>query len=202
MTLIEAHMIHALAWLSFGIGHSLLAGTRAKAFLTPALGPWYRLTYNALAAIHILAVWLIGGWAFAGAPPLPLPGPAQVGLTGLSILGVAVLLLALRGYDLGRLAGTAQIRAHRRGVTEPEDEPLRIDGFHAWVRHPLYAGVYLILWGNAQTPFGLSTAIWGSAYLAIGTFFEERRLRALYGEAYDRYRARVPAIFPWRGKAL
>ena len=202
MSLLAAHLIYALAWFSFGLGHSLLAGTRAKALLAPALGPWYRIAYNVLAGVHLLAVWLVGGWAFAGAAPFALAGAVRAGLTGLSILGIVILLLALRGYDLGRLAGTAQIRNHRRGISEPEDEPLRTDGFHAWVRHPLYAGAYLILWGNAQDPFGLATAIWGSAYLAVGTMFEERRLIRLYGEEYRRYQASVPAIFPWRGKAL
>ncbi|MCK5273534.1 MAG: isoprenylcysteine carboxylmethyltransferase family protein [Alphaproteobacteria bacterium] len=202
MSLLAAHVIYALAWLSFGLGHSLLAGTRAKELLAPALGPYYRIAYNLLAGIHLSAVWLVGGWAFAGAAPFALSGAARAGLTGLSILGVVILLLALRGYDLGRLAGTAQIRAHRRGTAEPEDEPLRTDGFHAWVRHPLYAGAYMILWGNAQDRLGLAMAIWGSAYLAVGTMFEERRLLKLYGEAYRSYRARVPAVFPWRGKAL
>jgi protein-S-isoprenylcysteine O-methyltransferase Ste14 len=202
MNLLAAHLIYALAWFSFGLGHSLLAGTRAKALLAPALGPYYRIAYNALAGIHIAAVWLAGKWLFGGASPFALPDAARAGLTGLSILGIVILLLALRGYDLGRLAGTAQIRNYRRGTAEPEDEPLRTDGFHAWVRHPLYAAAYLILWGNAQDPFGLATAVWASAYLAIGTMFEERRLLKLYGEAYRSYQAKVPAIFPWRGKVL
>ncbi len=202
MTMIEAQIIYALAWFSFGLGHSLLAGTRAKALLAPALGPWYRIAYNLLAVLHISAVWLAGKWLFGGAAPFALPDAARAGLTGLSILGIVILLLALRGYDLGRLVGTAQIRDHRLGTGEPEDEPLRTDGFHAYVRHPLYAGAYMILWGNAQDPFGLATAIWGSAYLAVGTMFEERRLLKLYGEAYRSYQARVPAIIPWRGKVL
>ncbi len=202
MTVIAAHIVYALAWFSFGLGHSLLAGTRARDLLAPALGPWYRLAYNAFAGLHIAAVWLLGNWLLGDVAPFALPDAARAGLYGLSILGLAILLLAARDYDLGRFAGTTQIRNHRQGIDEPEDEPLHTGGFHAWVRHPLYAGVYLVVWGNAQDPFGLATAIWASAYLAVGTIFEERRLLKLYGEAYRRYRARVPAVFPWRGKAL
>ena len=47
---------------------------------------------------------------------------------------------------------------------------------------------------------GLATAVWGSAYLVIGTAFEERKLRRLYGQAYEDYRARVPAFVPWKGR--
>ncbi|UCH76139.1 MAG: isoprenylcysteine carboxylmethyltransferase family protein [Rhodospirillales bacterium] len=202
MTPILAHILYALGWFSFGAGHTLLAGRRAKAFLTPALGPWYRLAYNVFAALHIAAVWLCGAWLFGDAAAYPLPAWAQMVLHGVSVLGLVLLLAALRDYDLGRFAGLTQIRNHRRGIGEPEDEPLHTGGFHAWVRHPLYAAAYLILWGNAQDPFGLATAVWGSAYLAIGTNYEERRLMALYGEAYRAYRARVPSLVPWRGKAL
>jgi len=127
---------------------------------------------------------------------------ARLALWGVSALGLLVLLLALRDYDLGRFAGTAQVRSCRRGTDEPEDEPLHTGGFHAYVRHPLYTGAYLLVWGNAQDPLGLATAVWASAYLAVGTWFEERRLLALYGDAYARYRAKVPALIPWRGKAI
>jgi protein-S-isoprenylcysteine O-methyltransferase Ste14 len=202
MTPTAAHLTYALAWASFGVGHSLLAGTRAKGMLAQTLGPYYRLAYNFFAALHIGAVWLLGNWLLGDVPAFALPAWARIGLTGLSILGVVMLLVALRGYDLGRLAGTTQIRNHRRGIEEPEDEPLRTDGLHAWVRHPLYAAAYLILWGHAQDPFALATAIWASVYLAIGTWFEERRLLRLYGEGYRRYREKVPAVFPWHGKVL
>ena len=137
---IEAHTVYALAWLSFGFGHTLLAGTGLKDRLAPALGPYYRLAYNAFAGLHIAAVWLLGHWLLASAVPFALPGAARAGLYGLSILGLLILLLAARDYDLGRFAGLTQIRNHRRGIEAPEDEPLHTGGFHAWVRHPLYAG--------------------------------------------------------------
>lgn len=200
MTSIEAHAVYALAWLSFGAGHSLLAGTGAKGRL--ALGPYYRVTYNAFAGLHIAAVWLLGNWLLGDAAPFALPGAARTGLYGVLILGLLILLLAARDYDLGRFAGSTQIRNHRRGVEAPEDEPLHTGGFHAWVRHPLYAGVYLVVWGNAQDPFGLATAVWASVYLVVGTMFEERRLLKLYGEHYRSYREKVPAVIPWKGKVL
>lgn len=202
MTPIADHLIYAVAWVTFGLGHSLLADRRAKQIMMPALGAYYRLAYNLVATLHVAAVWLLGSRLLGNDAPYALPDAVRTAMSGLSILGVIVLLAALRGYDLGRLTGTTQIRNHRHGIEEPEDEPLRTDGLHAWVRHPLYSGAYLILWGHAQDPLALATAIWASAYFAIGTWFEERKLLRLYGDAYRRYRETVPAILPWRGKAI
>ncbi len=116
------------------------------------------------------------------------------------MLGVGVLVLALREYDLGLFSGLKQIRAGKQGAPEDEDEPLVTDGLHRFVRHPLYLGAYMIIWGGAVSDFGLATAVWGSLYLFIGTRHEERSLSALYGEAYADYKRRVPAIIPWKGK--
>jgi protein-S-isoprenylcysteine O-methyltransferase Ste14 len=112
-----------------------------------------------------------------------------------------VLVMALREYDLGRFSGVAQIRAKKAGNTLSEDEPLIIGGLHRFVRHPLYLGAYLILWGGATGDFGLSTAVWGSVYLVIGAGFEDRKLLALYGDEFRDYKDRVPAVIPWRGRA-
>ena len=54
----------------------------------------------------------------------------------------------------------------------------------------------MILWGLVRDPVSLATAVWGSLYLMIGTYFEERKLRRLYGKAYDDYSRRVPPFIP------
>ncbi|MEX2454496.1 MAG: isoprenylcysteine carboxylmethyltransferase family protein [Rhodospirillaceae bacterium] len=190
------HVWYGLAWLSFGLGHSVLAARSVKDRLDGLLGRRYRLAYNGWATLHLLAVWLSGRFLYADAPPPGLPGWWGTVGAGLLVAGIAVMVLALREYDRGRLLGLAQIRA----PDLPEDETLRVEGLHRYVRHPLYGGLFLALWGQAQTEFGLATAAWASLYLLIGTAFEERRLAALYGEDYLAYRRRVPAFVPWRGR--
>ena len=202
MTPLEMNSIYGLAWLSFGVGHSFLASARAKRLFEAILSPYYRITYNAIASVHIIAVWLVGHWIFEGADSFKLPVEAGVALTSLSILGLILLVLALRRYDLGLLSGMAQIQNHKMGITEVSPEPLHVDGLHAYVRHPIYLGAYLMLWGNTQDLHGLTTAMWGTAYLIVGTIFEERSLAEIYGDAYRTYRDRVPSIIPWRGKAV
>lgn len=159
------------------------------------LGRWHRLAYNLLAMVHLALVVALGHWLF-GLETLGLPVWAATALTGLHVLGWIVMLASLRFYDLGRFSGMAQLRG------AGEDEALRLDGPHRWVRHPLYFGGVMILWGAAQTTLGLATAVWGCLYLAIGAWFEERKLLRLYGEPYAAYRRKVPALLPWRGRAI
>ncbi len=200
MSSIEAHALYAAAWATFGIGHSLLASKFVKAHLHPLLGAFQRLAYNLFATAHLGLVWATGAWAFIGAPAYSFP--YQAVLTGIHIAGWLVLLAGLMSYDLGRLAGSKQIRNHFQGVKEQEDEPLRISGPHRFVRHSLYAGALLILWARVVDELSLATAVWGSIYLFAGTLLEERKLLGLYGRAYAEYRAKVPAIVPWKGRAI
>lgn len=198
----EAQVVYAALWLSFGWVHSWLAGARAKALLRPSLGPYYRLVYNLFATAHVGAIVAFGAWAFDdGRPVEPFAGWRPM-IDMVAVAGWCVMILALRTYDLGRLAGTAQVRAHRNGRPWDDDEPLIASGFHAYVRHPLYAAGFLILWGAAWTDLGLATAAWGTLYLVIGARFEERRLIRLYGDTYREYRRRVPAFVPWKGRAV
>lgn len=160
------------------------------------LGPYHRLAYNGFAVLHLGAVWWLGrGW-LGGAPSLNLPSAVGFAGDALTISGLVIIGAALMGYDRGRFLGVSQIRTPRAAP----DEELKLGGLHRYVRHPLYSGLFLVLWGHAQTEFALATAVWGSVYLVIGATYEERRLVARYGAAYASYRSRVPAFVPWRGR--
>jgi protein-S-isoprenylcysteine O-methyltransferase Ste14 len=76
------------------------------------------------------------------------------------------------------------------------------DGVYARVRHPQYAGLFLITVGMlVQWPTIITIATWP---LLLTVYFrlarrEEREAEALYGEAYRVYRARVPMFVPRLG---
>jgi protein-S-isoprenylcysteine O-methyltransferase Ste14 len=194
---LAAHVWFALAWLSFGALHSVLASRSVKDSVGRRLGRGYRLAYNGFAVAHLGAVWLLGRHLFRNAPPLDLPGWLALAGDAAFVAGLVVLAVGMLEYDRGRFLGLTQLRS----PDAAEDEPLRIGGLHRYVRHPLYSGAFLVLWGHAQSESGLATAAWGSLYLLIGTYFEERRLVALYGKAYSDYRKAVPAFVPWKGRA-
>lgn len=197
-----AHFWYAAAWAGFGLCHSLLARGFVKTRLVPRLGPYYRLAYNLFAALQIALVVWTGWFLLDDATAFAWPDGLRLALNAIHLAGWVLMVAALMGYDLGRLAGLTQIRNHLRGISAPEDEPLRRDGFHRYVRHPVYSAAFLILWGAVWNELSLATAIWASLYFLIGTHFEERWLKIHYGSAYETYRQTVPAFIPWKGRAI
>jgi protein-S-isoprenylcysteine O-methyltransferase Ste14 len=92
----------------------------------------------------------------------------------------------------------SRIRLEERSV---RNENLVVKGPYRHVRHPLYFGVFLLVLG-AYVLLG-STALIVSATLLlvwlnfVVTPFEEKELRAIFGENYNRYARRVPKIIPF-----
>jgi len=83
-----------------------------------------------------------------------------------------------------------------------KNQALATDGPYAFVRHPLYTGNILIITG-----FSVSSAQWWTAAVALAFFwfyyptaieYEDRKLRRLFGERWEDWAARVPALVPRR----
>ena len=70
------------------------------------------------------------------------------------------------------------------------------------MRHPWYSFGLVIVWTRDMNEAMLVSAIAITAYFVIGSRFEERKLIAVHGEAYRRYRQRVPALVPLPWKYL
>lgn len=184
-------LLYALAWLSFGIGHSLLAGARRNRGALAVMGRFHRIAYNLVAFVHLGIVLALGRWLAADSGGFALPVWLVWLENAMVAAGLALGLAALRSYRAAPFVGLAQLRGDG-----DDDEPLALDGLHRWMRHPLYSASFLILWGLARSPLGLATAIWASLYLVIGSRIEERRLIARYGDAYRAYRRDTPAFLP------
>jgi protein-S-isoprenylcysteine O-methyltransferase Ste14 len=72
-------------------------------------------------------------------------------------------------------------------------------GPYAWVRHPIYSGLILALFGTAIT-LGTILAFAGFAFMLISFVrklkIEETWLRSQFGVEYEAYRNRVKALIP------
>jgi len=193
--------IYALLWISFGFVHSLLARASIKHLLQPLFGRAYRISYNLFSALYIGLV-IIGGQIVLGENSVKFEIGNELAYLAIVIQlsGVIIILFGLTQYDLGRFSGVTQL--HQGDSLTADEEPLHITGMHRYVRHPLYLGAYLYLLGGAVSEFGIQTALWGCLYLWVGTWFEERSLVKQYGRVYLEYKEKVPAIFPFKGRAI
>ena len=195
MSLLD-HALYGLAWLSFGTLHSVLAAAWGQTLLAGVFGPATRLAYNLLAVAHMRAVWGFGQLLGSASDRFVFPAGFSLAQMLLVLAGLVLLVVALREFDLGRFSGLWQMRHRVLPGAGGEHEALVTGGLHRYVRHPLYTAGFMILWGLVRDPVSLATAVWGSLYLMIGTYFEERKLRRLYGKAYDDYGRRVPPFIP------
>jgi protein-S-isoprenylcysteine O-methyltransferase Ste14 len=92
--------------------------------------------------------------------------------------------------DLLDLAGVRQALGAPHG--SPAHVPLQTGGVYAVVRHPIYLGWVLLVFGAPEmTGTRLVFAIVSTLYLVVAVPLEEQALRAQFGDAYRRYQRRV-----------
>ncbi|MDX1594764.1 MAG: hypothetical protein R3298_10965 [Gammaproteobacteria bacterium] len=192
----------ALLWIGYFALHSLLASLRCKRAVAahwPTAMPAYRLAYNGLAVLLLLPpAWLMLSWD--GPWLWRWTGPWGWLADGLGLFALALFAWSLGGYDTGEFSGLRQWRSRRRGS---EDEGrLRISTLHRYVRHPWYFCALLLIWTRDMDAARLLSAALATGYFVIGSRLEEHKLLVFHGEAYRRYRKRVPGLLPWRGRAL
>jgi protein-S-isoprenylcysteine O-methyltransferase Ste14 len=144
-------------------------------------------------AVTVLFPWLLLRSGLA-ATVLPL---GSLAFGGLLPLAAGIALYARCAWDFAVVG---------RGTPAPYDPPRRLvtTGPFAYVRNPIYLAVLLVIFGEAvllrsATLLGYTLFLWVAFHLRI-VHFEERRLRAEFGEAFERYRGQVPRWIPKLGK--
>lgn len=180
----------------YGALHSLMASHWAKDSARRIFGPgsdhWYRLAFNLLAGILFLPVLIVVA-LYPGTVVYRLDFPWLLPAAGIQLLALIVLVLGLFQTDALRFLGLRQLRQ-----PDPDRPPsLVVSGLYRWVRHPLYTAGLAFIW---FTPW-MSTSILAlnlglTAYIFIGSVFEERRLLSVFGQAYADYQSRVPRLIP------
>lgn len=152
----------------------------------------YRLSYNLISVVTLLPVLVI---------PALIPGDKLYQLSGpLLILAIAgqsiailILIIGLSQSDALHFLGLRQALS-KNSKTETE---LVIKGLYRLVRHPLYSAGLLFIWLSPVMTTSLLALNFGlTAYIYIGSFFEERRLVREFGQTYELYQKEVPRLIP------
>lgn len=118
----------------------------------------------------------------------------DAGSVGPGFLALAALGLAVGGWAL---AANRPGNFHIRPDPHPEGE-LVTHGPYAWVRHPMYLSVLLVMAAFALAGDAWQWAAWLllAGVLAAKARREERGLAILH-PGYDAYRSRTKAIIPF-----
>lgn len=179
----------------WGALHSALASARFKKFVHGRFGAvadrWYRVTYNivsGLTFLPVLAILARDPGTLLYRAPFPWAVPLVLGQLGAGVL----LVVGLMQTDMWHFIGLRQLSPTPAGPTR-----LTVSGLYRWVRHPLYTAGLLFIWLTPLMTSGvLALNIGLTIYILVGLQFEERRLVGEFGQAYEAYRRRVPALLP------
>jgi protein-S-isoprenylcysteine O-methyltransferase Ste14 len=162
----------------FALHHSLCARTRVKDLLARAVpADLLRSVYVWIASALFILVCL--AWRPVGGEIYAATGVLAIALGAVQIVGLLITAHGAARIDPLELAGI-----HPAVRTQG----LQVTGPFRLVRHPLYLGWWLMVFGAAHmTGDRLVFATITTGYLIVAIPWEERSLRQSFGNAYDRY---------------
>jgi methanethiol S-methyltransferase len=192
----KEHIILGCLWLAFGVLHSFLASIKAKNLAAGWMGKnfvYYRIFYTFFAFITFGLV--VGYQLSISAVRIYMPSLLTL-LSGVVTfgLGLVIMSICIRKYFLS-LSGIKSLV--KEETTENE---LMISGIHQYMRHPLYTGTFLAIWGLFIL-YPLSTLFLANIiitiYTLIAIYWEEEKLELQFGERYRQYKKEVPKLIPF-----
>ena len=181
---------NALLFSVFALHHSLLARTPMREFVRRHLPPHLERTLYTWTAsllfIAVCALWRpVPGIVYAATGARWWPGAA------VQAAGVAITFRGSAAIDVLDLAGVRQVRTAGEAHS-PQHAALETTGVYGIVRHPIYLGWVLLVFGTpTMTATRLTFAAVSTLYLAIAVPWEERSLVEAFGAEYEAYRRRV-----------
>ena len=113
------------------------------------------------------------------------------------LLAVGVLVVGFMQTDAWDFLGLRQLL----GQEAKHPPKLVTDGLYRYVRHPLYSGGIAFVWlMPLMTANVLAINVALTIYVVIGAYFEERKLRRMFGQEYVDYTAVTPMFVPFLKK--
>ncbi|MBI3492604.1 MAG: isoprenylcysteine carboxylmethyltransferase family protein [Acidobacteria bacterium] len=165
----------------FALHHSVFARASVKRWFEFIPAHLLRSVYVWIASALLILVCL--WWRSVGGQVYDATGVLAVAAAIVQLSGIGLIARAVARIDPLELAG---IHPSSRS------EALQIEGPYRWVRHPLYLGWILAVFGAAHmTGDRLTFAALTSIYLVVAVPLEERSLRQSFGDDYARYQRTV-----------
>ena len=126
--------------------------------------------------------------------------PGKAVLTSLFWIGWVTVLMSTFMINHFDLFGLRQVWLNLRNQ-EYQHLNFQTTNLYKLVRHPIMLGFIIAFWATPHMTVGhLLFAVATTAYIVIGTQFEEHDLRRFLGQDYEEYRHRVPMLIPFLRK--
>ena len=203
----EVSTLQTIAWDialfgAFAMHHSVTARTPIKQWITNWLPPALeRSTYVWIssALFFVACFW----WRHIPGELYAAGGAGRWVLHGVQLGGLVLIAISASMLDVLDLAGIRQVSrvvdrlpTSRPGVGSQADSlprpQLRWAGPYGMVRHPLYLGWALVVFGAPHmTASRFLFACISTVYLLIAIPWEERSMVDTFGESYRQYAQRV-----------
>lgn len=195
----EQHVLLGLLWAIYCLLHSLFASVsfkqKAKGWLAN-YHKYYRVYYTIFAFVTFAAILY---YQIQLPSPLLLVPTTVTYVIGavVSLSGLGIMFICIKKYFLS-LSGLKSL------ITEKPTHTLMISGIHKYVRHPLYLGTFIFIWGLLLVLPHLSLLISNiiiTGYTLYGISLEEEKLILEFGQDYKNYKQEVPMLIPlWKKK--
>ena len=192
------HIILATLWIAYCVLHSVLASESIKKKIRSRMKNYkrYRLLYT-LFAFVFLALLIYYQIRISTIELFPSRNLIFISGILISFSGLILMLICIRKYFMN-LSGLRSL------FIENFSNELQITGIHKYVRHPLYLGTFIFIWGLFLLLPYFSLLIANTiitVYTLIGIELEEQKLVMEFGEEYKRYQVSVPKLIPsFKGK--
>lgn len=180
-----------ISWIVYFSLHSVFALSSVKnAFYSIGLKPQtYRLIFNIFGLVLLIPIFVIS--SFIESSNIFSPNKI-IKFAGLLFAGwgIVVIKIAFKSYDTKAFLGLANL--------DVENE-FKTNGILKTVRHPLYSGSILLIFGYFLFDPKLSSLISSIMlilYIIIGIQFEERKLIKTFGNKYLEYKQKTPMLIP------
>jgi methanethiol S-methyltransferase len=187
----KIHFLLCFQWVLYCVFHSLLANNKVKNFFyscfkISSIG--YRLGFNLLSIVWLMALIYYQARIISWEIFTPNLYTGILSVTLIVIGGIIMIVCIFKYFN--QLSGLP---------IQKISVQLQTNGMHGWVRHPLYLGTILflaglfILWPLMKNLLVMGIII---IYTLAGAWLEEDKLITQFGDAYLKYKEKVPMILP------
>ncbi len=194
------YLILSLLLIAWCVLHSAMISVSVTEYLKRRLGDrfrFYRLFFNFAATLTLIPVAL---FAHSIQTQVIFQWSGYLRIGQVVLLGSAVWLFFLGGrhYDALQFLGIKQIQEGTSNKVLTDTGELDTSGILGITRHPWYLAAILFIWARQLDVSAILVNIILSAYLIVGTYLEEKKLIAEFGEQYMTYQDRVSMLLPYK----